>query len=511
MKTYFILLCLLVSCGLASATVQTAANQDKPSQLYIKSYSENRSAAFGGYNAYYYWYPYSSDNYDYIYDGEQETINEWIRYSDGQSGSAFCQQNVSEDNYENSVVGTSYNDWTGNANVTSGLTISDGVQIVSTSESDNETESENSTPPYSWSTNVVVPTWATTNSNVSVPIGYEHCSINTPLVDISYNEANDDQTINLNETYGRQAQTQLRLRTGGKATSKLRQLFGFSGITASSATPIKTGLGYQNSYSVGFLPTSFTPFDAPYAVRNSINGDYVYAGSSPVLPQNIAIGSYGNLNTNGVKYIILPDNADVDVTPYVAGVDYYTFNELPPTKYHSYFEVFVEQASPGYSILPYGPNYVGHAFWRFTTDAPNDALQHISPSLTNYLDHSYGFFPDTNNDICNNSIPGQLKSDNDNGSYNIHRKFYIGFFPDLIGGLQFMRGISAAPPAYCVTGINCVALTVFAGNAAGIWALPADQSPQNFGVTLIEMYPAPGQIIGPFDDETNIFYSPVLY
>jgi hypothetical protein len=77
------------------------------------------------------------------------------------------------------------------------------------------------------------------------------------------------------------------------------------------------------------------------------------------------------LRTNGVKYIILPDNTNVDLTPHVAGVDYYTFTIDPPQKYHSYFEAFVEPSS-------FRPLETGHAFWRFSTDIPTDTLQYMN-------------------------------------------------------------------------------------------------------------------------------------
>jgi hypothetical protein len=58
---------------------------------------------------------------------------------------------------------------------------------------------------------------------------------------------------------------------------------------------------------------------------------------------------------------------------------------------------------------------------------------------------------------------------------------------------------------------NCVGAAIGAGFAADVFGLPWDMTPQNFGVTLIEMYPAPGQIIGPFIDTADIFYSSAPY
>jgi hypothetical protein len=201
----------------------------------------------------------------------------------------------------------------------------------------------------------------------------------------------------------------------------------------------------------------------------------------------------------GTLYKILPDDTTVDVTPTVSGMDYYTFN-VSESKYHSYYDLYDEQANPGYSFMPYGTNEVGHAFWQFSTEAPSDALQYISTNLTKYLGTSCGFFP--SNGLF--TLPGQMEFGGANGSANIHRRFYIGF-PDLINGLEFTKDTTLTPPDYVLTAFNCVGAARGAGFAADVFALPWDESPQNFGVTLVQMYP------GPFDDETDTFYSTAPY
>lgn len=510
MKTYFIFLCLLVSGRFASATTQTAANQDKPCLLYVKYYSESRSAELGGDTENYYSYYSNPTNYDYEYGSEQETINEWIRYNDGQTVNAFCQQNSSYNGYENILENANFRDWTEDGSIVSVLNTPNGHEILNTSVSGwNSTYVDNASPPSNWSTNFAVPPLNITNAGISIPIQWEYCKISTPIVDISYNYAPDG--ANMKETYNRSAQTQLKLKTGGKATSKLRQLYGLSGIAAYSYPPVYYGPAYVDSNPISDAwgdnwVTSFYPFEYPYGARNRLYGGFDYADYSSVLPQNISIGSYGTANTNGTKYLILPDNADVDVTPYVAGMDYYTFDLNQPQKYHSYFDLFVQQANPGYSLNFHNPtNDVGHAFWRFRTDAPSDAMQNISPSLTIFLGQPWGFYP--SDGLF--TVPGQLQNDSSH-SYNISRTYYIGF-SDLINGLEYTRGISNAPPVYVLTAFNCVGAARGAGYAADIFGLPGDESPQNFGVTLIEMYPAPGQIIGPFIDANDVFYSSAPY
>ena len=46
----------------------------------------------------------------------------------------------------------------------------------------------------------------------------------------------------------------------------------------------------------------------------------------------------GRLDEEGHAYKLLPDNAFVDMTPYVAGNDYYTFND-PPTEYNPFISL----------------------------------------------------------------------------------------------------------------------------------------------------------------------------
>jgi hypothetical protein len=93
--------------------------------------------------------------------------------------------------------------------------------------------------------------------------------------------------------------------------------------------------------------------------------------------------------------------------------------------------------------------------------------------------------------------------------YNIKRTFYIGF-PDLLNGLEFTKGIYDAPPEWSATGYNCVSAARGAGFAADVFGLPGDTSPQNFGITLMQMY-SPILSSDPFDDEIDIFYSSAPY
>ncbi len=442
MKTYFIFLCLLISACLASATTQTAVNQDKPARLYVKSYGMGDS---GSYNEV---ISFDTQTWNLTFNGN-------VNWSDGSAGTGSWTSRVEDITLlwdDTCSVNASWH-WP----VSSWPNLSATVTVTYLTE----TYYYPPRPPYSYG-------FTNTSTGQTAPVFWEHCDMD---VESNYYDIYGGQ---VQTTERRTAQATLKLQTGGKATSKLRNLFCLSG-SAQQINPNNT-------------------IDA-----NPYNGNvgYIYEKQMGAYfpPQNISIGSYGNLNSSGVLYKILPDNADVDVTPYVAGADYYTFS-VSAQKYHSYFDLYVQQANPGYSYMPYGTNDVGHAFWRFSTEAPNNALQYISASLTNFLSHSMGFYP--SNGLF--TVPGQVRND-DAHPANIHRKFYIGF-PDLINGLEFTRGISNAPPIYSLTGYNCVSAARNAGCFAGVHAVPEDVSPQNFGVTLVlYMYP------GPFLDNTDIFYS----
>lgn len=296
---------------------------------------------------------------------------------------------------------------------------------------------------------------------------------NPPSLQKEHCKISQNDTNGWPQGYQRTADTKIKLATGGKPGSRRMNLWL---ISATATEYLPPWLNY---------PLASTNID----------------------PKRISV--FGNtLRSDGTMYVLLPDNAKPDATPVITGApNYYSFN-VTAQKYLSYFDLYVEQANPGYSFLPYGPNYVGHASWKLSTEAPSDALQYISTNLTAYLNHTWGVFPGPSGSICSDN-PGQLESDGANNGANIHRKFYISF-SGLLNGLSVTRGMKLAPPAYCVTGFNCNSAARYAGYASGVHSLPDDQSPQNFGVTLIGMYP-PILSSDPFEDDVDIFQSQSLW
>jgi len=458
MKTQLIAFCLFISVGFAGAATQTVLNQDKPSQIYIKKY-----------------YMTDSGSYDNTYDpffGGNNTVTfsaSVPNWSDWTSGTATLSSHLTQtgESWFNGQLEPYYD--TGDVTVNWSWPKAKWPNLSATQNISYNYVDSPGTSQYG--------SGSFANSNQPAPVFMEHCDMS---VNTSYT---GDGVTFISEN--RTAQATVKLRTGGKATSKLRNLFAIT-VGANQITP-------NNPYDVylGMNPLwGFTGVSGYLFER--VNGTNIPS-------QNIAVGSYGNLNANGVLYKILPDNADVDVTPSIAGVDYYNFG-VGRTKYQSYFEVFVNQPNPGtnYTLT----DTTGHAFWQFKTDAPADALQYITASLTNFVNRSWGFYPHGSN--C--GLAGQLQNDsignNGNGHpYSVKKVFYIGF-PDLINGLEFTRGISNAPPIYCFAayGYSCVGAATDAGYSVGItlptWWNPWNWMPQNFGAAVALKYP------GPLADET---------
>ena len=288
----------------------------------------------------------------------------------------------------------------------------------------------------------------------------------------------------------RQAQLKMKVKTGGKTTSKLRNVFLLGASAYAMMVP-------SNNFAVGVVGYDHINALSPASAANTIPN------------QNIAIAALGNLNSAGMLYKILPDASDIDVTPYVSGPNCYTFNVSTPIKYNSYIDVFCQQANPGFSISPYSQAYdVGHAFCRVRTEVPPSAMNFIPANQLQYLGTAVGFYP--SNGIF--SYPGQVEDDSGPHyihSYNVKRTFYIGF-PSVQPILQYWNSISNSPPVYNLSQFNCCDAVNATMNVAGFpdWMQYAN-IPQGFGAEMALTYPKPGEDpwnVDGFDDETNVYY-----
>ena len=301
MKIYFIFLCLIISSGIASATTQTPLNQDKPPRLYVKTYFEaNTSSSF--------YLETEGDSWWMSLLKESDGGN-WVEGGNWVGDFSGSWRGRIEAAYPNSIDNDDPN---GNY-----LWVSDEVIY--------------SNPP--WTCYEISGIWndmyTDTNSYYYYPppVAWEHCDTSVPLVDSSgtgiiYVFADGTLWIGTaTATETRVAQATMKLQTGGKANSKLRNLFGLS-CNATRYDPLHMSLSDSDRW---------LGYEGPTAMNMGLYYSHVlpdrYGPIATSIPsQNIILGSCGALGADGVKYLALPDNADVDVTPYVAGVDYYTWN-----------------------------------------------------------------------------------------------------------------------------------------------------------------------------------------
>jgi hypothetical protein len=291
MKIHFVLLCLLISSILANATVQNSASQDKPPRLYVKSYNinNNDSAADTSTNLF---CASCNETPPAIYPdiitnvGTETWINqENMNWQDGNSGT------YSESSYDY-----------GNALLTTLTTINQSWPEsfwpnISAYEIDTSTWINSTVtgpiPPYTYSSSTNI------NPNSNPQIFEEHCDVSYAAITVDTPGVNiTGATTTKNR---RNADTQMKLQSGGKAIPKLKSLV-YITASATQNNPI--------NYAWDLLP------------ENEWQGDY----STNIPSQEIAIGGYGNLSLNGVIYVALSGNDDVVVTPTVQGVNYYNFN-----------------------------------------------------------------------------------------------------------------------------------------------------------------------------------------
>ncbi|MGH7951301.1 MAG: hypothetical protein ACREFE_05205, partial [Limisphaerales bacterium] len=313
MKTYFTFLCLIISGGWANATTQTSLNQDKPPLLYVKSYTESSSC-----------HAVNNSSWDGGEESGDVMFNENFNWTNGSAGG-----------YSYTKVGNLYESWPlqdgyweqDNDNVT--ISWPDCFWPDLPESTSYETSSSSNNNNYYSSSSV-------TNTGISLGdfVNYwEHCNAKIHIANNWSDNAGATQTDA--ETVTRRAQTVMKLKTGGKATSKLRNLFGLWAF-ATRYWPDLTHTedflydgydGYENVWDgvPAYYPSGYRIWLWPASFPPLATTEHPY----PNIPfQNVSIGSYGNLDANGYRYVVLPDNADVDVTPGVAGVEQFAFNML---------------------------------------------------------------------------------------------------------------------------------------------------------------------------------------
>ncbi len=152
-------------------------------------------------------------------------------------------------------------------------------------------------------------------------VPFESCAVT------SHWEQNDNGTEK-SDTYSRVAQTQLYLRTGGKALPGRRNLI----VLAASA-----GYVTDAKWHPGGPQGSPPPELALAPQRMTIQGQSV--------------------GTDGYRYLALPDGAEVDITPTIAGCDFYTF-DVNPTKHKLLIQANGTQLQPD-ELIPEAEHAIG--------------------------------------------------------------------------------------------------------------------------------------------------------
>jgi hypothetical protein len=250
------------------------------------------------------------------------------------------------------------------------------------------------------------------------------------------------------------------LHTGGRAKSQLQNLFGYT----ASAVQITGPCDYWG----------------------------LWEGSIPVPPTSITIPGVGPLDTNGVAYGLLPDNADIDITPSTP-FPYYSFS-VGATKYKSHLGVYVNQPDlVGYSMggahLYHSwtlTGNAGHAWWQLSCDAPASVVNlFTSTNNSQWLNQQVGYGPNGSiiwtSPWTIGSAPGKCPYPYNNAP-TVVRSYAIGF-PNLISGLNYTENLSTTPGIYAIPNNSCVTETRMVGAAAGI-GLPDDSTPEYFGWDL---------------------------
>jgi hypothetical protein len=274
MKKLYIVLCLVVSAGLANAAIQNQANPDKPSRLYVETDTQ-------GFN-----YNGNGISYDY-YNGAHILV-----------GTASGAQNYNHTWTDGAGGGGSWSsDHTDS-------TISDNP--LYTGSDHYHVDGQFSWAPTDWPTltncteTLTGDTWLLGWADIDVGLDPWQ-SDQVPLIQMEHCQIKDTKstwtgTNNYSHyDFKRTAQTKMKLQTGGKALSKQQNLFVVSG----SATAILANFAIPPFAN---LPTQ------------------------PISARSVVIGSLGSLGSDGNRYVALPDNASPDVTPSVAGQKFYTFN-----------------------------------------------------------------------------------------------------------------------------------------------------------------------------------------
>jgi len=300
MKNYFILLCLIVSGGLASAAIQNKANPDKPPIVYVYSYFDNwthedGSGSFTEQTG-------ATKNYSAIIDSARNLEyhgNGSFYYHVGE-GYGWWDSSYfwSDTNKSGTFTTTGYD--------ASGYNI-DGNSV---GNGDDFVPSLFAVPSESW------------NENYTWKLSHYYANINYRWSWPNYGEFRN---------FSRNARAYMKLQTGGKTGIAAKNLLRMSANATEYGRPVSLScVGPQGDVWDG---TPTTAID-PTRIR--------------VLGKNV--GNDGNL------YIVLPDNATLDLAASAPG-RHYSLN-VTATKHKLYVQANNSILQPDH-VVPTGTFSVG--------------------------------------------------------------------------------------------------------------------------------------------------------
>ena len=259
-------------------------------------------------------------------------------------------------------------------------------------------------------------------TNYAGPVGPGSPAVE-PHCDSAFSQTYPSGSETITEAYHQSTQEKFILATGGRPGSTKQTLWV---VSASASTDM-------------LIPSGSIWDDPP--------DDYPFAG---IPYEQITIGDFGKLDANGISARVLPDNTEVDITPYVSGNDNYSFS-FTPVKYPASFIVYVCQPDPngvGGVNLAYVPGVgPGHCWWQLSCGAPTAAMNHFtSTNNSQWQNQQVGYGP--NGPLWNpfthalGTAPGILPWPNPDVP-NITKTYNIGF-TDLLNGLVYtdIRGFS---------------------------------------------------------------------
>ena len=274
MKNISILLGILaIQTAVYASSNPLNPNQDKPTRVYVENYTESDdSKTADG------WDGYDSDGVDQYWLRAKSTGHDDENWSDGSGGSGSQMESGHD---ESSFYGTPEN-----ADTQCSVHFSWPAASWPAALLINGTES--AAGDCNWESLDTNGPWGPPN------ITWEHCDIHPPATDETWGPspyyALEEYGWD-NTDYKRKADAKIKLQTGGKGQSSRQNLFCISG---SAVQVIIT--------------------NTPYTYQS-------------IPAQNIKItGTSKTLGSDGNLYVVEHDNTEVDITPQVSGMDYYTFN-----------------------------------------------------------------------------------------------------------------------------------------------------------------------------------------